>query len=147
MARTVHAAYVVHIDMIRAAAMLLPLGLGIWIPLPETAWIVPFIWLGACTSIPSLPLIRAVPESPSLWMPIWSAVTIMYRAVLVQAAAIFQFDVPSIARIVLWGHAWGSMAYMVALAWFSCVASQYTIAATVPVPLIAKPFPRLHVVF
>lgn len=138
-----------HLDMIRAASMLLPLGLAVWMPLPKTAWVVPFVWKLAVTHISALPHIRAFPDNPVWWMPVWSGVVIISRAVLVQAAAIFQVGDDSIARSLLFLHAWVSMLYMTAFAWFVWFVWFTYVAShrTIPVPLIARPFPRLHVVF
>ena len=136
-------AHTLHVDLLRACAMLLPLGLGSLVPLPDTAWSVPVAWIFAFTSVPSIPLIRATPDTPAWWMPIWTSVVFLYRALLTQAAAIFQLEEDSFARSVLIFHAWGSMVYMATFLWFTYVASRYTI----PAALVARPFPRLHVVF
>ena len=134
MARSMRRGHTVHIDLLRACAMLCPLCLGAWMPLPATAWTVPAIWAFVLTHVPGLPLIRALPHNPAWWVPVWWSVVIISRATLVQAAAIFQLEGVSIARSLLVLHAWSSMVYMMAFVWFSYVASQHSVPIVPMVP-------------
>lgn len=140
--------YKLRVDFLRASAMLVPLCLARWMPILTTAWSVPVVWIAVFSEIRGCAHIRGFPYDlrdcqPMWWAPLWFATVYLYRAILVQAGLIFQLEGDSGARTLLMAHAWGSMAYMSLLSWFSYVASHYTI----PVPMIVRPWHRMNIVF